>query len=319
MLLFLAMRSACSTLLVSLAAAWAILARAEWRNDGSSLAWTRGDAVVWKFAFDPQEGKPHFAALSTGAGPSFAVVHPADHYWHYGLWFSWKLINGVNYWEEDGPAHRAEGATRWATPVVATRTARSAAVRLEHSYARADGRVDLVERRELRISAPGPDGGYTIDWTAHFVAGAAGAVLDRTPLLGEPDGKVNGGYGGLGFRVPAAPVALSILTPAGAVIRYESDRARPNSAAVACNFTAGSRDLGGVAIVNLATGPSGVAEIPWYLVNGDKMRFICAAILAPKPLSLAAGATLDLHYRIVVRASAWTPESLRAVAEADEK
>lgn len=289
-------------------------ARADWQRDASSLAWAPAGTVVWRFSFDPREGKPFFASLTAGGGTELAVVHPADHYWHYGLWFSWKFINGVNYWEEAGADHRPEGATRWSAPVITTATDGAVVIRLDLSYARADGRVDLAERRVLRISAPAGEGGYTIDWSAHFTAGAAGAVLDRTPLLGEPDGKVYGGYAGLGFRLPPAPLAMAVLTPAGALTTFESDRARPRAAAVACNFTAAGQDLGGVAIVNVPGAAAAPAEIPWYVINGEKMRFVCASILAPNALTLAAGATLELRYRIVVRPSAWTPESLAAVA-----
>ena len=35
---------------------------------------------------------------------------PPDHIWHHGLWFSWKFINKVNYWEIY-PAKRPAGGT----------------------------------------------------------------------------------------------------------------------------------------------------------------------------------------------------------------
>lgn len=289
-------------------------ARADWERTATALAWRRDTATVWKFSFDPQDGKPHFASLTTG-GTELAVVRPADHIWHYGLWFSWKFINGVNYWEEDA-AHRAEGATRWTPPQIETAPDGAATIRLALTYARPDGRVDLTEERTVRLSAPDADGAYRIDWTAHFVAGAAGAVLDRTPLPGEPGGKVHGGYGGLGLRLPSAPLVMTVLTPAGPVAPFESERARPQAAALACNFSTAGRDLGGVALLAVPPTPGAAGEVPWYVVNGDTMRFACAALLAPKPLALAPGAPLALHYRILVRPSGWTAESLGAAVRA---
>lgn len=289
--------------------------RADWQRDDTTLAWRRGETPVWKFCFDPAEGKPHFSSLTAGAGTELAVVHPSDHYWHYGLWFSWKFINGVNYWEEPAPDHHAEGRTRWAAPKIETTPDGAATIRLSLTYARADGRVDLTEERILEIKAPLADGTYMIEWTGHFVAGVAGAVLDRTPLLGEPDGKVYGGYAGLGFRLPPAPLAMTVLTPEGALDHFESDRARPIAPAVACNFKSAAEDLGSVAVINIATKTTPDPFIQWYVVNGEQMRFACASILAPKPITLAPGAALDLHYRIIVQPSAWTPHGLRAEVE----
>ena len=291
--------------------------RAEWRREPNSIAWLRGGAEVWRFVFDPREGKPHFAVLAP-AGTNLVAAHPEDHVWHYGLWFSWKLINGVNYWEELGSPPLAEGATRWAAPEIATQPDGAATIRLGVSYVRADGRVELSETRELRLSAPAADGGFSIGWSAHFVAGEAGAVIDRTPMPGEPGGQVNGGYGGLGLRLPATAERLTMTTPGGPVLRFDNERARPFAAVLGCNLATGSQPLGGVAIINLAPG-TGVAEaIPWYVVSSPKMRFVCAAILAPQSLTLGPGATLDLRYRILVRPAVWTPEALREVVSTSE-
>jgi hypothetical protein len=162
----------------------------------------------------------------------------------------------------------------------------------------------------LKISAPKADGSYAIDWRADFTAGKEGADLDRTPMPGEPNGKVNGGYAGLGLRMASAPLGFSVVSSAGPVAKFESDRARPNAAAIACNFTEGSRDVGGIAIFS---DPANAGEnAPWYVVNSKEMRFACAAILAPKIRTLKAGEEMKLHYRIAVRLKAWTVEALQA-------
>jgi hypothetical protein len=162
----------------------------------------------------------------------------------------------------------------------------------------------------LIISAPASDRSYTIDWRAKFTAGKAGAILDRTPMPGEPDGKVNGGYAGLGLRMASAPLVMSVACSTGLVTHFESDRSRPNAAAVGCNFSDGSKQLGGIAIFS---DPGNDGEnAPWYLINSEKMRFACAAVLAPRILTLRPGEKLNLNYRIAVRREPWTPESLRS-------
>jgi hypothetical protein len=93
------------------------------------------------------------------------------------------------------------------------------------------------------------------------------------------------------------------------VTHFESDRARPNAAAVGCNFTEGSKEIGGIAIFS-APGNAG-ENAPWYIINSEQFRFACAAILAPKIRTLAPGERMDLDYRIAVQPQAWTPNALQ--------
>ena len=284
-------------------------ARAEWQRTETTIGWTTGTNLLWQFSFDPLKGKPFFHPL-TANRVSLTNFKPEDHPWHYGLWFSWKYINHVNYWEEDRATGKAEGATRWTPPKLKTRADGSATITFNVTYTNPSNHVDMTETRDLKISAPETDGSFTIDWTAKFKAGSAGAILDRTPMPNEPDGKVNGGYAGLGLRMASAPLTVSFVCPTGAVTHFETDRARPNAAAVACNFADGGNALGGIAI--FSDPKNAGANAPWYLINSDKMRFACAAILAPKIRVLKPGERMALHYRIAVRPRMWTPEELKS-------
>jgi len=293
-------------------------ARADWLRDDTSIAWRAGTNVVWQFNFDPRKGKPFFHPLTVGGGPSLTNFKPKDHPWHYGLWFSWKYINHtnstnhVNYWEEDRTTGHAQGRTLWTRPVIQTTPHGGATIRLDLSYVNPSNHVDMTERREIVISAPAADGAYAINWKAHFVVGDEAVVLDRTPMPGEPGGQTNGGYAGLGFRMAALPLSVSMLSTAGPVTNWVSDRARPAAPAVAFNFTQGAKVAGGLAI--LSDKANAGENAPWYLINEPKrpFRFACAAILAPRPLELPAGGQMDLNYCISLQPQAWTVESLRA-------
>jgi hypothetical protein len=285
-------------------------ARTEWVRDDTSLAWRVGSQVVWRFSFDPKSGKPFFDPLAPVGGPSLTSFKPEDHPWHYGLWFSWKYINGANYWEENRATGKAEGLTSWTPPVIETQPDGRATVRLALTYTHPSGLVDMTEARTLQISAPDADGGYTIDWQSRFVAGAEGAVLDRTPMPSEPNGQFNGGYAGLGARLASAPLVMSIVTPEGPVTEFVRNRARPAARAVGANFAGPGGTVGAIAVLS---DPANIGEqAPWYLINDPTMRFVDPAILAPAVRRLAAGEQWNLNYRIAVRRSAWTPELLRA-------
>ncbi|MFT3868494.1 MAG: PmoA family protein [Nibricoccus sp.] len=287
----------------------AVSVRAEWQRTETSLAWREKDAVVWKFSFDPKAGKPFFHPLSVGGKSSLTDFKPGDHPWHYGLWFSWKYINRVNYWEEDRTSGRAEGATHWTTPVIETEPDGTAIVRFAVHYVHPSGRVDVSETREIKISAPAKDGSYAIDWHGHFQAGIAGVDLDRTPLPNEPNGQPGGGYAGLSLRLASLPVVFSAVTSHGVISEYKQDRSRPTASVVAFNLKKESEFLGGVAIMDDSKNSD--HEASWYIANSTQMHWACAAVLAPKPLHYEPGAEWDLRYRILLRPAEWTPEDLR--------
>lgn len=296
----------------------ALPARAAWQSDATTISWKAGEKTIWRFSFDRNKGKPFFDPVSAGAtGPALTNFKPADHPWHYGMWFSWKYINGVNYWEEDKQTGDADGITTWRKPVIETRPDGSATIKLQVVYANPKGGVDMTESRELEVSTVRPDGTYSIDWRAQFTAGKNGAVLDRVPMPSEPNGAVNGGYAGLGIRMAAQPLLMNVMTPAGPVAKFENSRARPSAAAVGCNFTDKGNDVGGLAIFSDPANLYGESS-PWYLINdntqndGEGFRFACAAILAPKILTLKADEKMELRYRITASPKAWTAESLKA-------
>lgn len=293
-------------------------AHAQWQRTDHSIAWRSGTNVVWQFNFDPHKGKPYFHPLGLAGKPPLTNFKPEDHPWHYGLWFSWKYIdhpgaaNHVNYWEEDRATGRAQGRTLWTRPIIQTTPQGGATIQLDLAYVNPSNHVEMTERRNLTVSEPDTHGAYTIDWKAHFVAGDEPLVLDRLPMPGEPGGQINGGYGGLGFRMAALPLQVSMLCTDGAVTNFAGDRARPVAPAVGFNFTQDGKPVGSLAIYSDKTNTKETAS--WYLINAVKntFRFACASILAPKPISLPAASQMELNYRIMIQPEPLSVVSLKA-------
>jgi hypothetical protein len=290
-------------------------AGAAWKATETSLAWEHDGRTVWQFNFDPQFAKTFFHPITAGGGPSLTESRPDDHRWHYGLWFSWKYINKANYWEENRETGKSEGATRWSPPRIETQPGGAATISLDLTYTHPSGRVDLTEKRVLSVSAPDKSGSYAIDWDSEFTAGSDGAVLGRTPMLGEPDGRVNGGYAGLGLRLKSRPAVYSVVSPEGAVDRFESSRARPDAPALGLNLSDPDAFAGAIAVLS-ARGNMPSDSTPWYLANSDTMHWANPAVLAPAEKHLAAGEKWRLRYRIIVRAAPWTSDELRAALAA---
>jgi predicted dehydrogenase len=286
-----------------------------WQRDEHSLTRLDGDRTLWKLSLDPAAGKPFFHPVTVAGGPPLTARSPEDHPWHYGVWFSWKYINGVNYWEEDRTTGKPAGATRWKVASMDPRPDGSATIVLDLSYVHPSGRVDLTEKRTLTVSAPAADGSYTIDWHARFKAGAEGALLDRTPMMGEPNGQVNGGYAGMSIRFAPEPLSVDFVSTAGPIAEFKSDRARPAAPAIAANLSEAGKPVGGIALYSDPAN-AGV-DATWYLVHNKEMRFTCASILAPKPLRLAPDGELKLHYKLAISRNAWTPDTLTRMVRSE--
>ncbi|MGD0094798.1 MAG: DUF6807 family protein, partial [Planctomycetota bacterium] len=194
-----------------------------WKQTENSLALTRGEQVVWQFNFKKEEGKPYFHPVTIAGGETLTDLRPADHMWHRALWFSWKHINGLNYWEEDKKTGKSQGETELVDAKVTANDDHSARCELNLSYHPPGKPAVLAEKRTIAVSAPGADGAYRMDWTMVFTAADADVVLDRTPIAGEPNGVGWGGYAGLSLRLAPALKQWSFVGSEGPTDKPTAD------------------------------------------------------------------------------------------------
>lgn len=172
-----------------------------WKKEKYALTLLNNDQIIWQYHFDPSEGKPYFHPLSALDGTVLTGLRPTDHPWHRAVWFSWKYINGLNYWEEDLETGKSEGITELKSSNQKTNDFGEAELTHEIAYKPPQGADLLAEKRTIRVSAQNPDGSYFMDWQSTFTALAPEVVLDRTPLPDEPEGKSWGGYAGFSVRL----------------------------------------------------------------------------------------------------------------------
>lgn len=246
--------------------------------------------VLWTYHHAPSEGKPYFHPLRTTSGTLLTELRPEDHPWHRGLWFSWKYINGLNYWEENHRTGLSEGSTR----IVAThhRVEHNEAITIEQSLEYAPGpsaAAVLAESRTLVLSTPDTSGRYTIEWTSTFRA-LENVELGRTPIIGEPGGKAYGGYAGLSLRINKLLSEGIFLTRAGKFDASVFDRIN----AKWMIFESGEE--GSVLIMHHPNNLS--SSTTWYVAPA--MPYFSPALLYDAPLQLAEDETLSLRYHILV-------------------
>ena len=260
-----------------------------WRQSEHTLALLNGTNIVWQIVGDPAQGKPYFHPLAAPGGLLLTDLRPPDHPWHRGLWFSWKFINGLNYWEEDRQIHRSEGATELLEEKLQPHDDGSATLKISVSYHPWKARAVMTEQRTIEVSAP-TNGSYEINWTSEFIA-VTTVNLTRTPLPGEPEGKSYGGYAGLSLRLDKVRGGWTFSNSSGAA----GATALHGKPATWLKFSAGV-NLPAVTIFDDAKNvryPS-----PWYV--NQEMPFFSPALLFAKSLTLSPGGKLVLHYKISI-------------------
>lgn len=278
-----------------------------WRQTETSLALCKGEKTVWRLVANPKEPKSYFHPLASVDGEELTAFQPADHPWHHGMWFSWKFINGLNYWEENPKTHVSEGTTELTSATFKPAADFSAHAELSFSYHPPGQPAVMTELRKLTITQPDADGRYRIDWTSEFTAGNAPVDLGRTPLANEENGKPYGGYAGLSARLVLQPDGWSIRTS-------EGKTGAPASHGQNARWMDFSSPGAGIAICDH---PDNLRHpSPWYVHDSRPMSYFSPAVLFNKPLILDAEQSLKLRYRILIHSKPMSVEDIETDSRA---
>ncbi|WP_413431132.1 PmoA family protein [Crateriforma spongiae] len=278
----------------------------QWQRTETTLSLNADDETVWKFCWGSDASKPYFHPIAVG-GRTLTWNQPADHIWHHGLWFSWKYINGVNYWELDRESGLPAGRTAWESPDVETHNDGSATIRMQLRYQQGDALVTvLTEDRKIHVSAPSADGSFTIDWQSTFRA-TIDVTLDRTPPQ-----KNYGGYAGLSVRFAKDLTNRNAIGVAGPLKFDDGNRHRGHGKAVDYQGTIDGTAVG-LAVLDHPDNPR--HPTPWYIVRSGQMGYINASLLHDSPLKMKKGEHLTFRYRLIAHLENWTDGQLRAACD----
>jgi hypothetical protein len=278
-----------------------------WQKKSDSVALLADGQTVWRFNYGPEESKPNFHPVAISKGPVLTWDKPADHPWHRALWFSWKFINGVNYWEEDPKTGRAAGKTEWERVAVETTPDFAARITLDLCYRLTNGQPVVAEHRVIEVSKPDPQGQYDLDWTMTFKAMTTDAIFDRTPLPNEPEGKSYGGYAGLSVRLAERLLDRRAQTVEAPIV-FAEGRYRGKATALDYSGAIDGR-AAGIAIVDHPKNLN--SPSPWYVINENVMYYFSPAVLCYGPYTLKAGQSFTLRYRVVAHPERWNAQRLQ--------
>jgi hypothetical protein len=222
--------------------------------------------------------KPCLHPIRLPSGTSITEYEPSDHVWHRGLWFTFKFVNGVNYWEERDPVF---GYQR-------TEMYQETADTLTHTLRWEDETqgIPLTETRQLSFREH--DDVLVIDWHTEMTATTA-VTLDRTPFT------TWGGYGGLFIRL------RNDLTEAQCVFSDGTRTPRPVGERYQWGGIEGTLPEGDtVGVVFLPHTRNPRHPEPFYGSAKPNYNFLGAAPLFHEPLLIPAGETLTYRSRVLI-------------------
>jgi len=278
------------------------------KEKGASLALIGPGGPLWQLHYAADGDHVYFHPLRTTDGLLMTWDRPPDHLWHHGLWFSWKYINKVNYWEIDPKTGHPAGRTSWTNVRVSTTKDLEARIEMDLDYRPVgESAPVLTEKRTIEVSRPDRDGVYAIDWTGAFAA-AADIVLDRTLPPWDPGGQFNGGYAGLSLRLAEGLADREVMTSDGPAEIWANDRYRGRHVALDYSGLVGGRSAG-IAILDHTGNPR--TPTPWYVIRSAPMSWFNPAVLCYETLSLRPGDTFVLRYRVLLHPGRWDAERLK--------
>ncbi len=264
-----------------------------WIENDSTCALLDKNKVIWQFNFNNKHGKPYFHPVYLN-GERITCLSPDDHPWHLGQWFSWKYLNGVNFWEYTGDSFKSGGTTSVREIHFEKHADFAATIGLQVDYLLPGGAVVLKEHRTIHIKAPARDR-IAMDYSLEFRALENEVFLDRTPIEGEHEGKPWGGYAGLSLRFNQDFMEPNWQTASG--FQSEVNGSRDEWLYMGFKGLHGTQ-VGSAIFISKNSRRKGEA---WYLIDQPEQPFfyISPAYLYLEPLVLPPHDQIRLNYRIL--------------------
>ena len=283
---------------------------------GATLRWVPGgpasgeirgadDRLLARYNWATTWRQPFFHPVHTyGAAEPLTCFAPFDHPWHRGLWWAWKFINEVVFWEDRPGYGKGEGESVVVDHRVSEAPGGGIAIRqaLEMRPV-ASAEVYLRETRLLlaRAEVGAVPGAWAIDWDLTTTA-VTRSLLSTTPY---PE-HAWGGYMGLSFR-PNRTMGWGeeICTSQRGSGQPACHGAPAAWASYSGYLDGNSRGdpanpaRAGVAILDHAGNPRHPTHV-YCWSTGSQNRdfgFLAASLLMREPLVLEAGESLRLRYR----------------------
>ena len=286
--------------LSSLTAQGAAQAPRQYVTDPTSqaISMTVAGKTCWTYVPQSKEGKPYFHPLAIpGTDDILTSFRPPDHAWHLGFWFSWKFINGINFWEPD-----TNGITRVLSQAVTPADDMTFTADCTLAYI-AKGKEAVREKRSVRVITQ-PNGNYAIEWDSTFTAHDVEAVFSSTPVKKDGSGNwATGGYAGLMLRLADSPGFSYSFTNAA----HLADVKTCGETSDWVEVVAAAKTSGARAKITFRDHPENPRHpTPWFARHsltahkGRGYYLVGPSVVFHEPLSLAPGTSARFRYTLTV-------------------
>ncbi|MDP7017626.1 MAG: PmoA family protein [Pirellulaceae bacterium] len=259
-----------------------------WRKTDTSLALLNGNKVVWQHVHDKSIGKPY---MRIGMIDGTELTRPCpfpkdylktDHPWHRALWWSWKWIDDVNYWENN---------QQGSEPVdVSTKLNKDGSARIELviAYHPPNEAPVLKERRIIRVSKPDTAGTYLIDWQATFMPASKDVIFKQNS------------YGGLALRMAAEFSGDQTHTgPAWKFLKSDGEAIGTTHSARWMAYQ-GSAQNNQPATLAIFAHPDNPRFPAWWQTR-EHYPYLNPSFTCKEDYTLRSGETLTLRYGVLVQ------------------
>jgi len=253
--------------------------------------------TYWTYVQQSKEGKPYFHPLNIpGTETSLTSFRPPDHAWHLGLWFSWKFINMVNFWEPD-----SNGVTRVLSQTVTPPSNSNQPFCADTVLAYiAQGEELVREARSIRVTTG--EESYTIAWDSTFTAQKREVSFATTPVTKDKTGIwATGGYAGLMWRFSDG-LALTYTNDLG-----KTDVSTCGEKSARLEIFAEEKATGAKAKISFCDHPENPRHpSPWFArhstnAHGGRGYYLVGpSAIFYEPLTLSPGTTVRFRYTVSV-------------------
>jgi hypothetical protein len=259
-----------------------------WQQTQTSIALLNNGSTVWEHVHDSEIGKPYMriglldGTELTRPWPVPAGYAKNDHVWHKALWWSWKILDGHNFWEENQQGTEP-------TEVKVTKTPEGAAqIDIKIAYHLPGQAPMLMEKRRITVSQPDATGSYLIDWHTTFTpAGPKDVVFAKYR------------YGGLSIRM--AGEFCGTDKQAAWTFSANTDKVTANGTSVPIRWMAyqGMLPKGQAATLAILAHPDNPGSAPTWLVR-DNYPYMNPTFPGKLDYTLKTSENLSLRYGILV-------------------
>ncbi len=286
------------------------MTRLSWQETGSGKAAVVTDEGrrLADYSWSDAKNHPYFSAVRPLQHNGILTnTAPWDHRWHHGLWWSWKFLNGVLYWED----HEGYGG---GSGVMGHSVVTGHTVRTDYGIVEISEELEwrpvssgdpvLRERRSilLHTQLAGVDA-WALDWDSVWTAEVP-VEFTATPY---PE-YWWGGYGGLNYRAARSMAAGETIIASEDRTGREAVHSLPGAwGALLGNVDGAGTDepnapaFGGVALL----AHPGNAPVPIYVFSAaDDFGFLATAPLMHRAMQLPAGENLRMRHRAVILGTA---------------